>query len=192
MKKRQPRSSHEQLPDQTPDDPEVSPYGRDSKTRIKLESQALQDLGWSLTQLSGEQLALFDLDDELREAVQLGARIRDHGAIKRHKKFLGKLLRNIDADPVRERYEAVLQDSRQDVQLMHRLEKIRDQMLNDGEEAVNQFMGLHPDADRQKLRQLVKDAGREHAGGQPPVSARKLYRYLRDLLRQDQDEAADQ
>lgn len=184
MKKRNPRSSHEQVQDDI-EEIAIPSHGRDSKTRIKQESHALQELGWSLTSLSEIQLASMELEDELREAVILGAQIKDHTAIKRHKKFLGKLLRNIDADPIRERYDALLQDSRHDVQFMHRLEKIRDHLLNGGEEALNLFMSQHPTSERQKLRQLVKDAGKEHANGLPPVSARKLYRYLREFLQDE-------
>lgn len=184
MKKRNPRGSHEEVQDDR-EAIELPSHGRDSKTRIKQESHALQELGWSLTSLSEMQLASMALEDELREAVILGAQIKDHTAIKRHKKFLGKLLRKMDADPIRERYDALLQDSQHDVHFMHRLEKTRDHLLGGGEEAMNLFMSQHPSAERQKLRQLVKDAGKEYERGLPPVSARKLYRYLRELLQEE-------
>jgi ribosome-associated protein len=156
-----------------------------SKSSLKRESAALQDLGQELLDLSSEQLARLDLPAELFEAVRLGQTITAHGGLKRQRKFIGKLLRQLDAEPIRAGLAALKHEGADAVRLQHLCERWRDRMLGEGDSAVNEFIGEHPDADRQKLRQLARDGQRERDAGKPPRAARLLFRYLREILEQD-------
>ena len=72
-----------------------------SKSARKREQQALQALGERLIDLSPEQLADLDLDERLRDAVSAAKTIRAHGALRRQKQLIGKLMRNVDPEPIR-------------------------------------------------------------------------------------------
>ena len=153
-----------------------------SKSSRKRESNALQDLGEDLMALSREQLIKLDLPEELFEAVRIGQSITAHGGLQRQRKFIGKLLRNLDVEPIRAGLVALKGESVELVRLQHQCERWRDRMLSEGDSVVNEFVGQHPQAERQKLRQWVRDAKREHEAGRAPRAARLLFRYLRDLL----------
>ena len=153
-----------------------------SKSSRKRESNALQDLGEELMALSREQLTKLDLPEELFEAIRIGQSITAHGGLQRQRKFIGKLLRNLDAEPIRAGLVALKGESADLVRLQHQCERWRDRMLVEGDGVVNEFIGQHPQAERQKLRQWVRDAKGEHEAGRPPRAARLLFRYLRDLL----------
>ncbi len=158
-----------------------------SKSQLKRESAGLQDLGQELLELSDEQLARLNLPPEILEAVRLGRTITAHGGLKRQRKFIGKLLRQIDAEPIRLGLAAVRHEGADAARLQREVERWRDRMLAAGDSAVNDFIGEHPGADRQKLRQWVRDGRREREAEQPPHAARRLFRYIREVLAPGRD-----
>lgn len=158
---------------------------RPSKTRLKRESADLQDLGGALIGLSGDRLARLELPDELLQAVRAGQSLKQDGSLKRQRKYIGKLLRQSDAEAIRARLAEVLQPGVAATRALHEIEAWRDRILAEGDVAINDLMTADPSADRPKLRQLVEAARRERERGQPPRAARQLFKYLRDLLSVD-------
>ena len=65
---------------------------------------------------------------------------------------------------------------------MHHIEKWRDDLLAEGDSALERLLTEYPTADRQFLRQLIRNAKKELQANKPPKSARSLFKYLRDLL----------
>ena len=153
-----------------------------SKSRLKRDSHALQDLGEELMRLSVDQLSRLSLPDELAEAVRVGRSIKAHGGLLRQRKFIGKLLRQIDAEPIRVRLRFMKGEGEESTRLLHQCERWRDRLLAGGEGVVAEFMVDHPAADRQRLRQLVREARREQELEKPPKAARLLFRHLRETL----------
>ncbi len=72
-----------------------------SKSARKREYLALQKLGEELLTLQESDLARIDLDEDLLEAVLEARQIRSHGALRRQKQYIGKLMRRIDPEPLR-------------------------------------------------------------------------------------------
>ena len=72
-----------------------------SKSARKREYLALQKLGEQLLTLKESDLHATDLDAELLEAVLEARRIRSHGALRRQKQYIGKLMRRLDPEPIR-------------------------------------------------------------------------------------------
>ena len=72
-----------------------------SKSARKREYIALQKLGEELITLKESDLDSLPLDDNLREAVLEARQIKAHGALRRQKQYIGKLMRHIDPEPVR-------------------------------------------------------------------------------------------
>lgn len=156
---------------------------RPNKSELKRENTALEALGEELIALPKERLRQWDLPAELLEAVVLAQNIsRHHGAFKRQRKYIAKLLRDMDITSIRGQLDRHAQQDAQATYQLHLIERWRDRLLGGGDAEINALMAEHPDADRQKLRQLVRDAGKEQAAGKPPRSARLLFKYLRGLL----------
>ena len=153
-----------------------------SKSEMKRRMLALQELGETLVSLSDNQLAQMPIDDErLLQAIREVRRINSNSARRRHLQLIGKLMRDIDAEPIAAALEALHTRRRQRDQAFHQLEQLREQVLAAGAAGVEQVMARWPQADRQQLRQLVLQHQRETERGQPPAASRKLFRYLREL-----------
>ncbi len=172
--------------DESLEDAELPP----SKSQLKRDSTARQDLGKELIELPREQLKRLNLPPELMDAVLLGQTITAHGGLRRQRKYIGKLLRDLDPEPIRQELAALYSVSAAVVRLQHQCERWRDRMLAEGDPAVNGFVAEHPGVDRQKLRQWARDGRREREEGQPPRAARLLFRYLREVLAETEDDSA--
>ncbi len=154
-----------------------------SKSQLKRESHALQDLGKRLAALSPDLLARIPLDDQLIEAISLARRIQNkRSALKRHYQYLGKLLRARDAQPIIDALEEIDRAGQQSIKLHHRAERWRDRILEQGSNAIDALLEESPAADRQKLRQLWRNY--RHAGSDAKrlQSSRLVYQEIKRSL----------
>jgi ribosome-associated protein len=161
---------------------------RPSKSQRKREMTALQALGESLLQLSEAALARVEMPDDLRAAVAEAARIKSHEARRRQLQYIGRLVRQLDAEQLRAAIENATGESKQAVALMHRCERLRDRLLDD-DAALAEVLDALPRADVQSLRAMIRAARREHGEGRPPKHARQLYRWLHEHLAQAMEAA---
>lgn len=152
-----------------------------SKSQIKREMHALVDLGRKLTTLKQDQLALLPLTDMLRKALADAPKHKSHIANKRHMQYVGKLLRDQDIDFIQSFLEQIDSSSREYNERFHALEQWRDKLALGGDAALAEFITLYPDADRQHLRQLIRQAQQEAAQEKPPTAARKIFKYIREV-----------
>lgn len=168
-----------------------------SKSRVKRELKALHDMGVELLAFNSEQLSRLPLNDRIIQTVEEAKRIRKFGGRKRQLKYLGKLLQDVEADALRSGIDALLNKDKQANARFHRLERWRDRLINEGDAALSEFLKDYPNADRQHLRQLIRNSLKQSKQtDQQPNSgitraARELFRYLRALAEaEDTDTAA--
>jgi len=152
-----------------------------SKSQRKRDMHALQTLGGELVRLTRDQLQRIALPDDLREAVEFAHRVTSHEGRRRHMQYLGKLMRQVDADAIRDAIALATGESRAAVALMHLAERWRDRLIAD-DDALTEFVAAHPAADVQWLRTTIRAARREGASQQGPRHARELYRCLHEQL----------
>ncbi|EPC03807.1 hypothetical protein L861_00490 [Litchfieldella anticariensis FP35 = DSM 16096] len=160
----------------TPDDREDRP----SKTQRKREMQALQALGEKIIALPEAERSRLPLSDDMRFAVEETGRIRSHEGRRRHMQYVGKLMRREDTAAIQAVFEEFEQEKLRRDHAFHRLEKWRDRLIDEGDDAVEAFITDYPDVDRQALRQLTRNAKSERERGKPPANARKLFKLIRD------------
>lgn len=152
-----------------------------SKTRRKKDMLALQDLGVELVELNEHQLENMQLPQPLLEAVQEARRLTKHEARRRQLQYIGRLMRGIDAAPIRTRLEQWRGQGREHTAQLHTLERWRNELLA-GDPALERFLREHPGADSQTLRTLIRNARREQGAALPPKSYRELFRVLRETI----------
>ena len=150
-----------------------------SKTKRKKEMHELQALGVALVALPEAQLRQMGLADELALAVLEAKRIRSHEARRRHMQYIGRLMRDVDAAPIRARLAEIEGHSAQASAHHRRLEAWRERLLAD-DEALTEFAAAHPGTDLQALRALLRNARKEAKEGKPPRAFRELFRFLKD------------
>lgn len=149
-----------------------------SKSQVKREAEAAQALGERLITLRKEQLDQLDLSETLRDAVELAQRITSHGALRRQRQYIGKLMRQEDTAPIEARFAEWERKDRVETARLHRLEHWRERLLTD-DAALGEWLAEHPDTDVQRLRTLIRNAHKEQATGKPPKSSRELFKLLR-------------
>lgn len=152
-----------------------------SKTQRKRESHSLQDIGEELVALNMERLQELDLPRNLLDAVLDAKRISKFGALRRQMQYLGRLMRDVDAEPIRERLDAWKGQSAGEIAKLHLIERWRTRLLGD-DQALGELAGAHPDADLQRLRTLIRNVRREAEAKKPPKSYRELFQALREIL----------
>ena len=152
-----------------------------SKSQVKRELHALQQLGERLTTLKPDMLARLPLTDALRRALDEAPKYTAHAARKRHIQFIGKLLRAQDLDAIHGLLEQIDSSSRQYNERFHALERWRDRLVEEGDAALEALVVQFPEADRQHLRGLIRQAQHEAARNKPPAAARKIFKYIREL-----------
>src|SRR6266853_751685 len=74
-----------------------------SKTELKRVMHELQALGERLIGLNPEQLAAIALPENLHEAGEQARRITKHEARRRQLQYIGRLMRDVDPEPIREK-----------------------------------------------------------------------------------------
>ena len=151
-----------------------------SKTKRKKEMLELQALGAELVELPDSVLAGIDMPENLRAAVLEAKRITAHEGRRRQMQYIGRLMRDTDPAPIRERLDALSGHSAQETARHKRLEQLREKLLAD-DTALTDFVTTHSGADLQELRTLIRNARKEQKDGKPPRAYRELFRVLKAL-----------
>jgi ribosome-associated protein len=150
-----------------------------SKSQRKREMTALQDMGAELVKLGRGRLEKFDLPESLYNAILEAQRLGSHGAIRRQMQYIGKLMRDVEIEPIAEQLAALRGESSAAKAEFHALERWRARLIED-DQTLSAWLSAHPDTDAQQIRQLIRNARKEAAEGKPPKSSRALFRLLRD------------
>jgi len=158
-------------------DQDVAP----SKTKRKKAMQDLQALGEELVELSQEQLNKVELPETLRDAVFQAKRITRHEARRRQCQYIGRLMREVDAANIRAHLDQIKGQSLQLTAYLHRLERWRERLIEDAS-SLETFAGEHPGCDIQRMRQLVRNARKEHLENKPPTAYRQLFQLLKEII----------
>ncbi|WP_105900788.1 ribosome biogenesis factor YjgA [Vibrio gangliei] len=151
-----------------------------SKTEMKNDMDALQKLGEELVGLKPAALEKFPLDDDLREAIADAQRFKNE-AKRRQLQYIGKLMRQVDPEPIQAELDKLRNKHSQATAELHKLEQMRDRIITDIDPAIEDVMEAHPEADRQRLRQLARQAQKEKGGNKPPKASREIFQILKAL-----------
>ncbi|VAW45479.1 UPF0307 protein YjgA [hydrothermal vent metagenome] len=155
----------------------------ESRTQIKQAAQAVTDLGLQIASMTDTEIKKMQLPQKFTDAIFLLKSMDKGPALKRQRLFIGKMLRQDEPLIIEIKEKLAIQETkiRQQNAHFHKLEQWRDRMISEGDSVVNGFIEHYPQADRQSLRQWVRNAKKEAAQGKPPKSSREMFKYLRGL-----------
>lgn len=176
-------------------DEETGEFLGPSRSANRRAALDILELGEQLVALSAAQLARLPIPDEVMPHIRETQRITAYGARKRQLAFLAKQMRRQDdeaLDAIRDALGKAGEATRRETAAMHRIEALRDTLLGDeGDAAMTALLDDYPGADRQKLRQLVRNTHEERKRNKPPHAFRELFRELRELTAQGEAGADD-
>ena len=153
-----------------------------SKSQKKREADALQKVGVELIALSFEKLDALPLPDNLRRAIVEAKLLKSHGAIRRQAQLIGKLMRSENREDILAGYEQLIAEASAKTAEFHEMELWRTRLINEGKDALTEFITAYQPSDILKLRQLIKKAVDEQKKEQNLGASKALFRYLRSCL----------
>ncbi|KZX69447.1 hypothetical protein A3712_11695 [Vibrio sp. HI00D65] len=155
-----------------------------SKTEMKTDMEALQKLGEELVTLKPSVLEKFPLSEDLALAIKDAQRFKNE-AKRRQLQYIGKIMRNIDPEPIQAALDKVRNKHSQATAELHKLEQLRDRIVEEGDAAISEVMEMYPEADRQRLRQLARQANKEKKANKPAKAFREVFQILKELKQED-------
>ena len=156
---------------------------RPSKSARKRAAHAVQDLGEALLRLPEAELAALELPEALLEAIRAGRRINSRAAGARQRQYIGKLMRQVDPEPIRAALAARSARDARAAEHFRRIENWRDRLISEGDTALQELSHWHPAIDVSEWRQRVAAARAEHQrDGTGGAASRELFRALRALF----------
>jgi ribosome-associated protein len=147
-----------------------------SKSQRKRDMTALQKMGETLVRLPAAQLAKIPLESTLADAIALARTITGHEALRRQMQYIGKLMRFVDPEPIHAALEGIESKSKFSKAQFHLIERWRDRLIAEDDDALQAFLEKFPTTSRQQLRQLVRNAKRRE------TADTELFRYIRKII----------
>ena len=151
-----------------------------SKSQRKRDCDALQKISDQLLKLKPEELALIDLPDELKDALQEAHHIHSNSALKRQRQYLGKIMRTCDSEKIEKQLNHVIHRNDTNTAQFKKFEKWRDRLIDNDKEVLGEIIREIPHLDRHHVHNLVRQAEKEASANKPPAASRKLFKYLRE------------
>jgi ribosome-associated protein len=174
-------------------------YERPSKSELKRQMNALQELGEALVAEPRDRVKRVPMPEDVRDAILECQTITNHEGRRRQMQFVGKKMRTLDEAEV-----ALIQKtidgwkgaSKADTAAMHALERRREKLLAD-DKALTTLLAENQDLDAQHLRTLIRNARKEQAENKPPKAYREIFQILKQIEAKKNkpaagDEAADE
>lgn len=166
-------------------DEETGEFHDKSRKQKRGEALEVLALGEKLVSLTPAQLARLPVPEDLLPHIAETRRITAHIAHKRQLAFLAKHMRREEdhvLEAIRDALDANSESGRREVAMMHRVEEWREKLMADGDAALSRLLADYPQADRQQLRTLVRNAQAERARNKPPRAFREIFQVLRTLM----------
>ncbi len=151
-----------------------------SRSQRRRDAWDVLELAEKLVAMPASQLKEVPLDETIFDAVKMAQKITSHIAHKRQVHYLAKLMRKqADLEAIRVSVDKPLEVRRRETAEMHLMERWRERLLNEGDDAVGELVAQYPDTDRHRLRQLIRQAAVEKRENRPPSAYRAIFQVLK-------------
>ncbi|HEX7035762.1 MAG TPA: ribosome biogenesis factor YjgA [Pseudomonadales bacterium] len=150
-----------------------------SKSERKRRANRLQSLGQRLAEMRPEELAALELPDALIAAIVDYQRFPSREAKRRQLQYIGRVMRDIDIEPLQAALERLDGDSAEERYAFHQLERWRERLLTEPE-ALTELIREHPELDVQQLRHHIQQVHKARDEERQRSASRALFRLLRD------------
>ncbi len=174
-----------------PEDVDENGYRRPSKSMLKRESHALQELGKQLLEMPDSRLDDIEMPERLREAIDAWKKTRSFEGKRRQEQYVGKVMRSVDPEPLREAVAAFQLGHARNALALHQAERWRAELVNeDDKDAVTRWAAAYPETDLQQLRALIRNA-RKDAAAAPEKRSGRAFRELFQFIKQVMEAQAE-
>ena len=174
----------------TEDNDNLDPDGAEdprppSKSMLKRAMHELQDLGEQLVAMPDERLASIDMPERLRDALADWKTTRSFEGKRRQMQFIGKVLRLVDAEPLREAVALFKLGHARNALTLHEAERWRAELLSEDASSLTRWASEHPNSDLQQLRALIRSAQKDAASAPENRNGRgyrELFQFIKKTM----------
>lgn len=153
-----------------------------SKSQRKRDMIGVQKLGEELTTLSKKQLDKLPLTEELRAGIAEFNRLPNkHEAKRRQLQFIGRLMRDADHEAIQQELDRMRTPDRSEVRRAQLIEEWAERLLSGSEEDINAFVDTWPLAERQAIRQILRNHGKDNEES-ARTHRRRLLNYIKEYI----------
>jgi ribosome-associated protein len=152
-----------------------------SKSERKRQQLELRSLGEQLIALNDAELMSLELDERLGDAIRQARSIKSHGALRRQKQLIRKLMRDIDPQPIRIELAKLRADEVGEKRIFARAEKWRDRLVREGAAALQAFAEETGGSDAE-LDGLIGDLNVAYSERDEKTVKRKIFRRIHEIL----------
>ncbi|BBN80292.1 UPF0307 protein [Pseudoalteromonas sp. A25] len=155
-----------------------------SKSELKRDAQQYQQLAQDLASMPKKQRDKLPLTDDLLEAMVVADKIRQKSeAYRRHINYITKTLRLTEnVEDIEAAIAVMLNKNNQADVLLNKVELIRNELIEQGDSKINELLEQYPTLERQKMRQLVRQASKEFKTQKPAKGYKELFQYIKEAI----------
>lgn len=154
-----------------------------SKTEIKQDMKNFQKLGEQICKLNQNQRRQLPLNEEIEAALIIADKIKGkHDAFHRNVQFIAKQLAESNHDEIQTALDKLNNKHSQELIKNAKYEDIRSQLIAIGNDKIEELLAEHAGFERQRFRQLVRQAAKELKLEKPGRSYKELFKYLKENI----------
>lgn len=153
-----------------------------SKNELKRDAQEFHQLGSEIAKMGKKQRERLPLNDDLKAAMVVADKISNKSdAYRRHLNYIAKTLRTVEnVEEIKAIIDVMLNKNNQAEVLIKKIEQLRTDLIEQGDDLINETIEQYPTLERQKMRQLVRNAAKEVKAEKPGKGYKELFQYLKD------------
>ena len=153
-----------------------------SKSELKRDAQEFHQLGSEIAKMVKNQRERLPLNDDLKAAMVVADKISNKSdAYRRHLNYIAKTLRTVEnVEEIKAIIDVMLNKNNQAEVLIKKIEQLRTDLIEQGDDLINETIEQYPTLERQKMRQLVRNAAKEVKAEKPGKGYKELFQYLKD------------
>ena len=155
-----------------------------SKSELKRDAQEFHQLGSEIAKMGKKQRERLPLNDDLKEAMVVADKISNKSdAYRRHLNYIAKTLRTVEnIEEIKAIIDVMLNKNNQAEVMIKKIEQLRSDLIEQGDDLINETIEQYPALERQKMRQMVRNAAKEVKAEKPARSYKELFQYLKDAI----------
>lgn len=155
-----------------------------SKSELKREAQEFHQLGSEIAKMGKKQRERLPLNDDLKEAMVVADKISNKSdAYRRHLNYIAKTLRTVEnIEEIKAIIDVMLNKNNQAEVMIKKIEQLRSDLIEQGDDLINETIEQYSALERQKMRQLVRNAAKEVKAEKPARGYKELFQYLKDAI----------
>lgn len=153
-----------------------------SKSELKRDAQEFHQLGSEIAKMGKKQRERLPLNDDLKAAMVVADKISNKSdAYRRHLNYIAKTLRTVEnVEEIKAIIDVMLNKNNQAEVLIKKIEQLRTDLIEQGDDLINETIEQYPTLERQKMRQLVRNAAKEVKAEKPGKGYKELFQYLKN------------